>query len=247
MKRFLLMVQFFTRIPINKEFEIEEGDFHKGVIYLPLIGLIIGLFMAGIYYITKTYSGDIIAIVMALLFGYLITGALHIDGLADTCDAIFTMKTKEKMLEIMKDSRLGTYGTLAVLFDILLKVSLLLSLDKSYRAIAIIVAPVIGRTFLTVSLYKAEYPRKDGTGNLFVGKVTLLDIVLTMVISLFLIFFILRVEGLLVFAIAIPFTLLVRKYLIGKVGGLTGDMLGTINEVNEILTLFILMFLQNWR
>jgi adenosylcobinamide-GDP ribazoletransferase len=240
------MIQFFTRIPINKGFDIKEDDFSKGVIFLPFIGLLIGLLMAGVYCIIL-YFGKFFAIVMALLFGSLITGALHIDGLADTCDAIFTMKSKEKMLEIMKDSRLGTYGTLAIFFDILLKISLLLSLDENYIAIAIIVAPVIGRTALTLSLYKANYPRKEGTGNLFIGKVEFLDIMLTLIISLILLFFIINLESIMFVLTAIPLAILVRKYLIRKTGGLTGDMLGAINEVNEIVALFLILLIQNWR
>ena len=125
MKIFILMIQFFTRIPINKELDIKREDFSKGIIYFPLVGLLVGCVNGLVYFMTSKVLGGWIPLIALLISNIFVTGALHLDGLADTCDGLFSARKKEKMLEIMRDSRIGTNGAIALFVSLLLKLSLI--------------------------------------------------------------------------------------------------------------------------
>ncbi|HYH01828.1 MAG TPA: adenosylcobinamide-GDP ribazoletransferase, partial [Bacillota bacterium] len=105
MKLFLIMLQFFTRIPLPLEVAVNPADFPRGVRYFPLVGLIIGFLDALVFWLLTLGLDKSIAVVGVVLFNSCLTGALHLDGLADTCDALFSARDRERMLEIMKDSR----------------------------------------------------------------------------------------------------------------------------------------------
>ena len=122
-KRFLLTLGFMTRIPVNVNLgEVKDEDMHKGFLYYPVVGLIIGLIDMVVYLLVCLVLPEIYGIIFALLANFFVTGAFHLDGLSDTADGIYSARTKERMLEIMKDSRIGTNGGIAMCLDIMLKV-----------------------------------------------------------------------------------------------------------------------------
>ena len=134
MKGFLLLLSFMTRIPMPKT-EYDEEKLGKSMKYFPVVGIIIGfilLFFCIIFnFIFKNinYSAALpLMIIVIILTDLITTGGLHLDGLADTFDGIFSYRSKHKMLEIMKDSRLGSNGALALILYFLLKFVLLFSL-----------------------------------------------------------------------------------------------------------------------
>ncbi len=142
---FLLMIQFFTRIPVNKNLQCEKENFKRGAFFLPVVAFIIGGMEFLIYLGLKNFLPANVIIVLLILFTAMVTGGLHMDGLADTCDGFFSLRDKERIVEIMKDSRIGSYGTIALIIDLLLKYQLLYSLVLKGYSIAIVLAPIIGR------------------------------------------------------------------------------------------------------
>ena len=243
MKGFILMLQFFTRLPINVELEVKEEDFAKAIIYFPLVGLVIGGINAGAYYLFSQVFSTLISVVMVTLVNVLLTGALHIDGLADTCDGIFSAR-KERMLEIMKDSRLGTNGAVAIFFDFALRIALLSSLSDKNIIIALVISNAISRTMLVFSCYAFKYARAEGgMGNLFIGKVSkdkvLIGYILGTLISVMLLSYI----GPILVLSCTVFIWLFNKYITSKIDGITGDILGASNELGEIFILiaFVVM------
>ena len=122
---FSLAVQLLTRIPIKKQVAVKDDTLVNGVAFWPLIGLITGAIQLGVYYLLSFIMARPAAIVLAVLTQIVINGGFHLDGLCDTADGIYSARTRERMLEIMKDSRIGTNGVIAALFDILLKITLL--------------------------------------------------------------------------------------------------------------------------
>ena len=131
-KMFLMQIQFLTRIPLPVKIKFDEKRFAKSMILSPLTGLLIGLILGGVYYLAQMTGKQFFAVVMVVIAEVLITGGLHLDGLADTFDGIFSNRPKNKILAIMKDSRIGTNGTIALILAILCKTALLFSIKNAY-------------------------------------------------------------------------------------------------------------------
>ncbi|HHU52072.1 MAG TPA: adenosylcobinamide-GDP ribazoletransferase [Firmicutes bacterium] len=246
MKKFFLILQFLTRIPIPVDIEVNPEDFPRGVRYFPLVGLVIGVLDALCFRLCAAGLEEMMAVILTLLFNTLITGALHLDGLADTCDGIFSARSKEKMLEIMKDSRLGTNGAIAIFFDLALKAALLHQLNAVSIIPALIVTPVISRTTMTFLMILSPPARPEGgLGNLFVGKLRPGDLLFASVLCLIIAVSVISVHVIPVIALNLLGFIGYRRLVTAKIQGMTGDTLGAMNEVSEILTLLGLVWWQS--
>ena len=169
MKRFISILQFMTRIPINIDTGFDE-EFHKTITYFPLVGLVLGVLIYIIGLVSGIFFDSFITSIIVTLALVILTGGLHIDGLGDTFDAIYSYRDKERMLEIMKDSRLGTNSLLAIMFLILLKIGFIYSIINNSLLWTLIFMPVVARLGVIVMMYKTVTPRENGMGNLFIGK-----------------------------------------------------------------------------
>lgn len=245
MKSFLLMLQFFTRLPINIELSVDESDFQKGIIFFPLVGLIIGSINAAAYYLLAAIFPRNISVIFVVLINVLITGALHIDGLADTCDGIFSSRKKESMLEIMKDSRIGTNGALAVFFDLALRIGLIYSVGENFIIPLLILSCIISRTILVFLCYISKYARENkGLGSLFIGKVSLWKLLVCFLFSIVSAFLLTGYTGILIIVICIVFFYFFERYINSKIHGITGDILGAANELCELIVIMIFLILK---
>lgn len=237
-KSLILTIQFLTRIPINITIDIKENDISKGIIYFPIAGVILGAFDLAIYTLAGYVVSGYFQIICAVLAHLCLTGAFHIDGLADTADAIYSARKKEVMLEIMKDSRIGTNGVIAIFFDLVLKI-LLISVSKNIP-MAIFLSPVAGKLVQPILMYKATYPREKGLGNIYIGKVTLLNSIICCVLGIIIATLGYKLIGSVASIGCLFFIFLFRKYIERKIDGITGDILGAGSELSEILFLLVL-------
>lgn len=257
MKRFLGTLRFLTRIPVKTSGEFDE-NFHKGMYYFPLVGFIIGIIM----YLVTLLAGIMFpsdALVIAIIVAFtevLLTGGLHIDGLGDTADAFFSNRDKDKMLEIMKDSRLGTNSLLAIMFTMLMKIGVITTFLNRGMSYMIVIMPMISRLVVILLARKTESPRENGMGNVFIGKATipmiLVGLVYTLILSAGFLYIINGMSisgmyapmgcigiGLVVAAIAM---LLIKRSSNKKIGGITGDVLGCGIEVAEVVFILVVYF-----
>ena len=250
MKRLIGIIQFMTRIPIPIDVGLDE-DFHKSTIYFPIVGLVLGICYMLVAKIGLALFNPYITAVLVLASEVILTGGLHIDGLGDSFDGLYSYRDKEKILEIMKDSRLGTNGLLAIVIVFLLKVGFLNSLIEQNILWPILTMPVVARSMQIVASYKTRTPREKGMGNIFIGKVStsyLIGVIVLMLgINLGSIYL---MEGQMLYAIQIP-TLLIMvvgvklfvRSVYKKIDGITGDILGCICELSELVYLIILYML----
>lgn len=125
-------------------------------------------------------------------------GGFHLDGLADTCDGIFSARTRDRMLEIMRDSRLGTHGGLALIFVLVAKVLVVgeLLLRDIHPIAALAAACAVGRGMAVLLMYRHRYAREKGLGNLFIGKISLQQTLVTMAMAIALATALLGLQGL---------------------------------------------------
>ena len=125
MTPFFIALQFLTRLKIVNQTEWSMEDFGKSVGTFPFVGLIIGIFLTLIYFIFSQFLSPMPLMLIIVISEFLFTGGLHADGLMDTSDGLFSGREREKKLEIMKDSRVGSFGVVAFVFITLLKWQLL--------------------------------------------------------------------------------------------------------------------------
>lgn len=238
-KRFLLTLGFMTRIPVNVDLgEVKNEDMYKGFLYYPVVGLVIGLFDMAVYLLVTLVLPETFGIIFALLANFCVTGAFHLDGLSDTADGIYSARTRERMLEIMKDSRIGTNGAIAMCFDILLKFAGLSYCDLKW--LMILMMPVAGKMVQGAIVYKAVYPRKTGIG-IYVGTVSKGTVIGTVILGLLAMTAAFSWWGILMFAALYLFAWLFRVYITGKIGGITGDVMGAGSELSEVLLVLLVL------
>lgn len=247
MKRLIGIIQFMTRIPIPVDTGFDE-DFHKSIIYFPIVGLVLGICYMLVARLGLVLFNPYIAAVLVLASEVILTGGLHLDGLGDSFDGLYSYRDKEKILEIMKDSRLGTNGLLAIVIVFLLKVGFLNSLLEQNILWPILTMPVVARSMQVIACYRTKTPREKGMGNIFIGKVStsyLIGVITLMLgINLGSIYL---MEGQILYANEI-ITLLIMavgvklfvKSVYKKIDGITGDILGCICELSELVYLMII-------
>lgn len=239
MKNFLLALQFLTRIPIKIKGKLDQGDHSQAMLYFPLAGLIIGLLLVLVFKFCSWFFPKSALSALVITVYALITGGLHIDGLADTCDGIYGGKdNKENILRIMKDSRIGAAGVLAICLDILLRYVFLNSIPEVKVPLALTSMAVLGRWSQVALVFHSSSAAVSSTAGVFSRNlnpaVFFLTTGLTILISLFLI------KPLYLFFISCVLVCVIlwfKNYLHRKIGGITGDTIGALNEVVEIIVL----------
>lgn len=260
MKRFIGILQFMTRIPISVDTGFDE-DFHKGIIYFPLVGLVLGVFYYVIALIGSYFFNSYITAIMILAGEVLLTGGLHLDGLGDTFDGLYSYRDKERILEIMKDSRLGTNGLLAIMIVFMLKAGFIYEVVDQYELWLIIVMPAVARMMQIVACYQTKTPREKGMGNIFIGKVStkvligsygLLALVVGIAVVLTNMWFIGWLEwirvGIIISMTTVLLTIWTKLFVRSvykKIDGITGDILGAICEMAELIFLVIVYLISS--
>lgn len=243
MKSLVLIFQFLTKLPINIKIDADKKDFSKGIIWFPLVGLVIGLLLAGLYYISSLVFSTILVSVIIVVFEIFITGGLHLDGLADSFDGLYSYRDKDRMLEIMKDSRIGANGVIILILNILIKVFLINEFNQDYIYYALILMPVVSR-FTTVFLSRfSYYARKNGMGGFFIGETSTKQFVIALIMTL--LFSMIYYQSILILIVIIIITIIFRNHVYKKIDGITGDILGAWVELSEVLYLIFFLILVN--
>ena len=255
MKALILMIQFMTRYPIPVAVDFTAERFVQGMKWMPLVGLLAALPAAAGFLLVDGLLGREVAAIVAVILLITVTGGLHLDGIADTADGLFSYRSRERMLEIMRDSTLGTNGVIAVVLAIVLKYILLHTIPADGGVPAVLVVPVLGRVALVWHSAVARYAREErGIGD-YVNQTGLGQAVAATLLSLVLVTGILLLWGvppalvplvtLILHLPPIGLAVLFAAYLTWRLGGITGDTIGASIELAEILT--FLVFLLVWK
>ena len=244
-KSFFAALSFISRLPVparlSQGLEIEQ--YQRSIITFPLVGLLLGAIAGAVVMLLQPWCGGPLAALLGVLALALLTGGFHLDGLADTCDGIFSARRRERMLEIMRDSRLGTHGGLALIFVLVAKVLVVseVALRGTSALAALAAACAVGRGMAVLLMYRQRYAREEGLGNLFIGKITLRQMLITMGIALALATLLLGVNGLRAALITLVLVWALGQALKRTLGGQTGDTLGAAIELGEVIFLLTLL------
>jgi adenosylcobinamide-GDP ribazoletransferase len=239
MKSLALSVRFLTIIPL-KSAPLDDEAVRNSMISFPVAGLLIGLFALLVNLMVSWAYPVMISSVLVILFYALITGGLHLDGLADTFDGIASARPREKILEIMKDSRIGTMGVLSLIFVIVLKILFLSNVPASTRTLTILLLPVLSRWSMLIPIYYVRYARSEGLGGSFSKAINKRAFIISTLITLFISVFLLRFSGIILMAVTALSTALISFLINKKIDGFTGDTLGATCELNEVVILALM-------
>ncbi len=236
-KRFLLALQFLTIIPLKFQF-VKEKEIQESVIYFPLVGLFLGLILTAVGYSLSfiNFTPILLNVILVILI-IILTGGLHLDGLADTFDAFLSRKNKEEMLKIMQDSRIGTMGVLAIISIVLLKIALFYSINTPLKPQVLLLMCVLSRWSLVWAMFLFNYARREGKAKVFIQGMNLKIFILSTVIALACALTIWQIKGLVIMIIVALAAYLTGKSVSDKIGGITGDTLGAMSELTEIVIL----------
>lgn len=237
MKSFLIALKFLTIFPLAKELELQEETLAKSAKYFPLIGILIGSILVGVYFLFSFIFPPIIVSVIILISLTWITRGFHLDGFIDTVDGLFGGMDKDERLKIMKDVQIGSFGVIALVSLLLLKFTLILELSsQKLFPLVLILTPGFSRWSMVLSMPLYFYPRNKGTGS-FTKLVKKRDVLIASIIMFIFAIGLLRLEGLILLFSAFIFMLLITQLISRKIGGMTGDTYGALNEIMEVIIL----------
>ena len=236
----VLSLMFCTRLPVATSIPAVGGDIARASWALPVAGTLVGAIGALAYWMAVRLTlPPLVAAALALAAGMVVTGCLHEDGLADTADG-FGGSDRERRLEIMRDSRLGTYGACALLMSLLLRWSALASIaDARNVALALVAAHAAARAPLPGFMALVPPARNDGlaasAGRPPYGAVAAAGVLGTLALGLCLD----PLAALAALVLLAAAAVLIARMSIKAFGGHTGDVLGALEQVNEILVLLV--------
>ncbi|MHA6258954.1 adenosylcobinamide-GDP ribazoletransferase [Sporosarcina sp. CAU 1771] len=253
MKGILLALQFFTVIPVRKELAMGKREVTAMFVALPFIGGAIGLVMYAVMFLMSDLLniGMLLTAVFIVLTGILLTGGLHLDGWADTGDAFFSYRDREKRFEILEDPRIGAFGTMALVLLVLLKVALfheLLIRGGGHWALFIAV-PFVVRVGMNSYFALVPSAKDGGIASFLKGKLVASKVIIYSLISGLLVLIVL---GFLLHTLLIPVSLaalfvlsvtLYRKWSLNHFGGVTGDLSGAFIEGMEAVAWLVVLLL----
>ncbi|HBY56289.1 MAG TPA: adenosylcobinamide-GDP ribazoletransferase [Candidatus Atribacteria bacterium] len=252
-----LAIHFLTILPIasfppsNNTNQDEEGlaeDFANSMTFFPLVGMLIGLLLVVLrrifYYLPVS---PLIGDTLILIVWIWLSGGLHLDGFADSVDGFLGGNNKEDILNIMKDSSTGAKGVVALVSLLLLKFVLLVEMPLLLKDAVLFVTPTIGRWSMVIAAFLGKPARlKNSMGKLFMDYVSWREVIfasLTLTIIGSLLF---KLYFLPLVIVGMGIVLLILKYCQKKIGGISGDILGAINEIVEVSVLLVICLLSQF-
>ena len=243
MRDFITCLEFLTRVRFSKRTDWRDEDFSHSVPYFPLVGLVIGFLLAavnyGLFYIETPLF---LRVTLLLLAEIIITGGLMYDGFMDTADGVFSARSRERMLEIMKDSHVGSNAVLAIIILLLLKIAAYLELSGETLTWVLLTMSVATRTFMVVFIVNFPYARKEGIGHMFTKYAKPFYTYIAFAVCAGIIAAC-GLQYLAVAGICFTVTLIIAQYLKTQLGGLTGDTYGALTECGNVIYLLTAVFL----
>jgi adenosylcobinamide-GDP ribazoletransferase len=231
--RYLLTaVMFFTRIPVRLQ-DFDEANLNKSTRFFPLVGILVGLVGAAVFWLSNKLLPIEIAVLLSIVATVLLTGAFHEDGLADAIDGLGGGWTKEQVLAIMVDSRIGSYGAIGLVLALLTKYQALSYQTATLIPASIIAGHAISRLCAVLVMATQSYVKTEGKSKPLATQLSLVELVMATFFGL------------------LPLTFLAVKYLLAllpvvivwlwfsikikrRIGGYTGDCLGAMQQLTEI-------------
>jgi len=246
MKGFIYALQFLTIIPVKIKGNTDERELGRSTAFFPLVGAVQGIILVGANLIFSRFLPIEIASALILTILILTNGGFHLDGFADTIDGLAGGSTKEERLNIMKDSRIGAIGVVAIVLLLLIKFLAINNLSSQFPTphshYILFLLPVIGKWSMVPMAYWADYARPTGgLGKVFTEHTEIREFLLATIFALSASVILLSWYGLVYAGIIFIAVYLLTVFFRRKLGGVTGDVFGFQSEVSEVIFLVLVM------
>ncbi len=246
---FLAAIQFLTSIPVPLKRELSPEQLGRATAYFPLVGLIIGGILAGLNWLLLYILPASVVNTLLIVALVILTGAMHLDGLADTCDGIAGHKTVEDRWRVMRDSRTGAFGVVGVVLLLLVEYVSLNHLNRfpadDYTVTAVLIfMPVASRWAMVYAIFAFPYARPEGLGSSYKKATRWPQFTIATLITVAIataLFMLFSYLGFIIIAGVGVITTVLALYLKHKFAGLTGDTYGAIDEVAEVTALLLVV------
>jgi adenosylcobinamide-GDP ribazoletransferase len=243
----LVATQFLTRLPTPALVAFESTWLSQSLRYFPLVGVLVGVCNVAVWWVCSRWLPGSVSVGLMLAASMMLTGALHEDGFADTCDGLGGGTTPDRVLSIMKDSRIGAYGAIGIVVLLGIKWATLVSMPPAVFPVAVIAAHMFSRWCAIGLIWRLPYVRIEGDGKArpFAGQFSAREWLLSAVAGLLglapvvyaglasLDLIEARALGVAVAAAAIT-ALIAARYFRRRLGGYTGDCLGAVQQLTEL-------------
>jgi adenosylcobinamide-GDP ribazoletransferase len=245
---FLLALGFFTRIPVLSFVDFQESELNHSVKYFPLIGCLVGLIGVIAFYISGQVFPHTVAVLISMAATIFATGAFHEDGLADSADGLGGGWQREQVLTIMQDSRLGTYGAIALFLVLMFKFQLLTAMHADTVICVLICAHALSRLTAVWLMVALPYTKASGKAKPLATEISRRDFCVANLFGLLplLVLLWLMQDAMGIWQVTLGYVCLLAGaigagwvwwlgLLKRKLGGYTGDTLGAIQQISEIM------------
>ncbi len=241
--KFLAALQFLTIISIPWQRKTSPEELGRSAGYFPVVGLIIGLILAGLNWLFGLILPPAIANALLIVSLVVLSGALHLDGFVDTFDGIAGHKPVEDRWQVMHDSRVGGFGIVGVVLLLLVKYVSLNSIPAPLLMTALVLMPVVSRWAMVYAIFTYSYAKPSGLGKAFKHGTTWPWLTMATLIALAIVVILAQLVGLAIMFLTWIITVAMAAYFKRKFSGLTGDTYGAINEVSEVGVLILINLL----
>ncbi|MES2324638.1 MAG: adenosylcobinamide-GDP ribazoletransferase [Pseudomonadota bacterium] len=236
---FFIALQFFTRIPIPRWVGFEPDWLHHAARYFPLVGVVVAAVAAGVYAAALLLWPAPVAVLLSTCAAVYLTGAFHEDGFADMCDGFGGGMTRERVMEIMKDSRIGTYGALGAGLLVALKCALLMAMPPATAIAALFLAHPLSRLAASALIWKLDYARDEGKAKPLAQEMSSAEFSIASACTLIPLAGTVAWLGWTAVAASIVAAFAAAAWLalkfVRRIGGYTGDCLGAVQQVSEVM------------
>ena len=243
---FFVAVQLLTSIPVPFNKNIGPDRLGRATSWFPVIGLVLGLVLAGLHWVFDLVMPPLLNNALLVAALVMVTGAMHLDGLADCCDGMAGYRTREARLNIMHDSRTGAFGVVGIVVVLLAKFAALSSVPAAYAAGTLILMPVLSRWAIVYAMFTFKYARPEGLGAAYKQATRLPQFLAATIVALAVcagLVPVLSMAGFVALGGVWIITTLLALYFRSKLGGLTGDTYGAVNEVGEVIVPLVIVLL----
>lgn len=252
LRELVAAIRFLTILPVPGTAQLfdtdeeDEPDFIIGAAYFPLVGLLLAALLWLLLLLTGSILPSLVLAALLLVAQTVLTGGLHLDGLMDSCDGLFGGSTPERKLEIMRDSRVGSFGVLAAGCVLLFKFAAFASMRVPLLAVVLFMVLPTARWAMILAVGMFPGARLSGLGSAFRRTITTPRLLAAAIVSLVIVLIAGHIAGLLVWLVGTLVAMAVGALITRQLGGLTGDSYGAIEEITEVVLLLLIILLHSW-
>ncbi|MFN2365053.1 MAG: adenosylcobinamide-GDP ribazoletransferase [Desulfurivibrionaceae bacterium] len=234
MRGLFAAIRFLTIIPIPGAYGTGKDDLAASLPHFPLVGLLIGLGTGALFYLIGPYLSQPVLVVLGVTVLLGVSGALHLDGVADCADGFFSSRPRPLILEIMRDSRIGAMGVVALFLILAFKIAALWSLPPEDLWPLLVLMPIAGRCAMPIMIAVLPYARSEGgLATVFYAKGAVAEALWAGVLLLVTCWLFAGIVGFVIAFLTLLVILLFCFFCKKIIGGATGDTLGAVCEISE--------------